>query len=112
MPSDGLMVDGSDVTCNESALTGESEDKVIKQYLFRFMTCYFSDFYFLRPVHAFCVLFTDLETFTTPTKKYIKKNSWHFFSIAVITLIFNMATLSTPQSVLLPVDFFLLICRL
>ena len=28
MPSDGLLVDGSDVTCNESALTGESEDKV------------------------------------------------------------------------------------
>ena len=28
VPSDGLLVDGSDVTCNESALTGESEDKV------------------------------------------------------------------------------------
>ena len=35
VPSDGLMVDGSDVTCNESALTGESEDKVIRQHLFR-----------------------------------------------------------------------------
>lgn len=32
VPSDGLMVDGSDVTCNESALTGESEDKVINKY--------------------------------------------------------------------------------
>jgi P-type E1-E2 ATPase len=27
VPSDGLLVDGSDVTCNESALTGESDDK-------------------------------------------------------------------------------------
>ena len=27
VPTDGLLVDGSDVTCNESALTGESEDK-------------------------------------------------------------------------------------
>jgi P-type E1-E2 ATPase len=28
VPSDGLVVDCSDLTCNESALTGESEDKV------------------------------------------------------------------------------------
>ena len=27
VPADGLLVNGSDVTCNESALTGESEDK-------------------------------------------------------------------------------------
>uniref|UniRef100_A0A7S3HU65 Calcium-transporting ATPase n=1 Tax=Spumella elongata TaxID=89044 RepID=A0A7S3HU65_9STRA len=27
VPTDGLLVDGSDVTCNESALTGESDDK-------------------------------------------------------------------------------------
>jgi len=27
VPTDGLLVEGSDVTCNESALTGESDDK-------------------------------------------------------------------------------------
>lgn len=27
VPADGLMVDGSDVSCNESALTGENDDK-------------------------------------------------------------------------------------
>jgi magnesium-transporting ATPase (P-type) len=27
VPCDGVLVDGSDVTCNESALTGESDDK-------------------------------------------------------------------------------------
>jgi Ca2+-transporting ATPase len=27
IPADGLLVNGSDVVCNESALTGESEDK-------------------------------------------------------------------------------------
>ncbi len=27
VPSDGVLIDGSDVTCNESSLTGESDDK-------------------------------------------------------------------------------------
>jgi Ca2+-transporting ATPase len=27
VPTDGLLIDGSDVTCNESALTGESDDR-------------------------------------------------------------------------------------
>lgn len=28
VPADGILLQGSDVVCNESALTGESEDKV------------------------------------------------------------------------------------
>eukprot|EP01035_Chromulina_nebulosa_P019011 gene19011-24830_t len=28
IPADGILIEGSDVTCNESALTGESEDKI------------------------------------------------------------------------------------
>ena len=86
VPSDGVIVECSDLTCNESALTGESEDKVtanspLAQHTYPFLSCAIQPFLILSNLMPHILPFSSC-----PCPMLLHSALLHFFSSLFVIL--------------------------